>query len=592
MQTINSFLSFLFARTYFRWLQDIILSSYDSRQEQDKQNDDVMLSSLMKYCCEMEDLPKAFLLSVICLDAVSSASMQLEQKTYGSITQVNSVRPWEEMLRKLRVSLLVSCRLDGDVNPIGMSDPMTIKNVSRLDMFSAYTWIARDELSNSNDDQVTVATEVACLSSSEAFYPSTVDGDTAENKETMFKSCNNFHLLTPANIDTIRRDNSRSLLFYMKDHAQFPAHLAANRALILSSMWGKSPQSIHLLNRTISTLQILVDRVEVFSLATLVEIYQSQLRPVCRALLFGFGEHELSEEVVLPLIENRVWLGEFITAVKLILSMIIECASKVPNEDNEYESNGMWPELRECCVLNMLVKRLRNVQLSSVELHHMVLFSYELTGSSPVQEENLFLVGSLFSEMSLPKGSPEQQELLDKAIHDKAVESSSPVIDSFSVIQDVELFGKSLGISNSYVRTQYLLQMIKLGKDASINDLLGSSISSLDKEVFVEKIVEIVTVRLHATIQKLKQTQNYRGVLSLLDADASRWIREVVAQTPQDEYATASLIATHSLIMRVQGMSDSLKDDDMNQKIDALCMMSGTLLKAVQSHEQESVMSL
>ena len=134
--------------------------------------------------------------------------------------------------------------------------------------------------------------------------------------------------------------------------------------------------------------------------------------------------------------------------------------------------------------------------------------------------------------------------------------------------------------------------MIKLGKDASINDLLGSNISSLDKEVFVEKTVEIVTVRLHATIQKLKQTQNYRGVLSLLDADASRWIREMVAQTPQDEYATASLIATHSLIMRVQGMSDSLKDDDITQKIDALCMMSGTLLKAVQSHEQESVMSL
>ena len=88
-----------------------------------------MLSSLMKYCSEMEDLPKAFLLSVICLDAVSSASMQLEQKTYGSITQVNSVRPWEELLRKLRVCLLVSFRLGGYVNPIGMSDPMTIKNV-------------------------------------------------------------------------------------------------------------------------------------------------------------------------------------------------------------------------------------------------------------------------------------------------------------------------------------------------------------------------------------------------------------------------------------------------------------------------------
>ena len=132
--------------------------------------------------------------------------------------------------------------------------------------------------------------------------------------------------------------------------------------------------------------------------------------------------------------------------------------------------------------------------------------------------------------------------------------------------------------------------MVRLGKDASINDLLGSSISSLDKDLFAEKTVQILCDRLHATILSLKQTRNYRSVLSVLDADASRWVREVSTQS-SGKNTTTSLITTHSLIMRIQGISETL-DDDLTDKINALCLMSGTLLKAVQTHEQESAMAV
>ena len=465
-------------------------------------------------------------------------------------------------------------------------------------------WIARDELTISHDNQVVMALEIACLSSSEAFYPSTVDGDSVEHKETIFQSCYP-RQLTLNNPSGLSSDtHSRSLLFYLKDYARFTTHLAANRALLLASMWGKAPQNLNILNHALSALQIVVDRIQDFSLATLVEVYQTQIRPVCRAMLFGFEEHELSEDVVGPLIEDQVWSQGFITAVKEIMSMIVKCMTKMStvNTNNNYESKGMWPPLRGCPILNILAMKLRDVQLSSIELHHMVLFAFEMTGNVGSLESiipsfsNLFLIGSVFSVVPpIPQGCEEQQDLLNKAICDRAGKSSSPVVDSFSCIHDIELFGKTLGLDAKYVRTQYLLEMFRLGKDASINDLLGSSISSLDKELFVQTTIAIICWRLYATIMSLKQTKNYRGVLSLLDAEKSQWVKEVATQsssTQQNKYATTSLIATHSLIMRVQGVADTLNDALMSDKVNALCLMSGTLLKAVQAHEQESVMSL
>lgn len=557
----------------------------------------------MKFIMEMEDIVCAFLLSVICMDAVSSASFQLEQKTYGKITQLESVRPWEDLLRKLRVCLIVSLRLSGDVNPFGGVNPMTVNSVSRPHNFSAYSWIARDELSLSHDNQVVMALENACMSSSEAFYPSTVDGDSPQHQKIMFQSCINPHQgATLHNPTGLTNDaHARSLLFYLKDHARFTTHLAANRALILANMWGQAPHNLDLLKNVVASLQIVVNRVEGFSLATIVEIYQSRVRPVCRAMLFGFGEHELSEEIVSPLIEDHDWLREFVAAVKQILSMIIECMPNTPtvNASNNPDSSKMWPPLRECPILKGLVKKLQTVQLSSVELTHTVLFAFEMTNSIETIESvvpsftSLFLIGSLFSKMPpLPEGSAEQQGLLDKAILDRATESESQVMDnSFATIRDVELFGKTLGVDARYVRTSYLIEMIRLGKDASVDGMLGSSISLLDKGLFVEKLLPIICGRLHTTISLLKQTKSYRGILSLLDADASRWVREEASQCSpleSNNYGITSLITTHTLVMRAQSMAD----DSSSGRIDALYTMSGTLLKAVQAHEQDAVMNL
>jgi hypothetical protein len=313
-------------------------------------------------------------------------------------------------------------------------------------------------------------------------------------------------------------------------------------------------------------------------------------------MLFGFDDHELSENTFSPLMEDQAWLEEFISAVKQILSMMIECSSKGPAKAiNIPESSGMWPQIRECHILEELVKKSsRTFHQSSAELHHTVIFAFEMTrnvhplASVVPSFARLFLIGSLFTEMPpMPRGSAEQQGLLDKAILDHAAKSSTPVLDNFSCINSVELFGKSLGLDAKYVRTRYLIEIIRLGKDASINDLLGAVVSSLEKSLFAEKVIKILCGRLHATVLSLKQTKRYRGIHSLLDADASRWLREEAATS--STFAPTSLITTHSLVMRLQSMS---LDESSCEKIEALSLMSGALLKAVQAQEQDNVMNL
>ena len=156
-------------RPMVRWLHDMILDAFERHQSQDLDDASlekvVKLEALLMFCSEIEDLPKAFFIGVLCVDAVSTASQQIEEKTYGKITKLESIRPWEIFLRRLRVCLLVSLRLSGEVDSGGFN-PLTVSSVSKPDTFSTYAWVARDELSLSHDNQVLVSSGgVVCICS-------------------------------------------------------------------------------------------------------------------------------------------------------------------------------------------------------------------------------------------------------------------------------------------------------------------------------------------------------------------------------------------------------------------------------------------
>eukprot|EP00956_Cyclotella_meneghiniana_P015507 scaffold23809_cov62-Cyclotella_meneghiniana.AAC.13 len=349
-------------RPMFRWLQDLILLGYDAHERSPNAFDEIQLQravrlqSLLDFCNEMEDLTKAFLLAVICMDAVSAASKQVEEKTYGKIIALECIQPWEYLLRKLRVLMLVTFRLSGDVHAVGPGIiPMTLKNISE---FSTYYWVARDELSQSHDNQVIMALEGACLTSSVAFYPSSSDADSQANKKIILQSCSYTKKNSIINPSGLTNDSvSRPLLFYFRDHATRTTHLAAHRALILGKLWGQAPSKIDLLRDAVSTLHVVYDKFEPFSLATAVEFYQACIRSTCHAMMFGFLDgNDDFKEIMSPLVDDDMaWRYEFLSIAKKVLSLIIRCTKKHLGTQQSYEPTSndspfniaeMWPPLQ------------------------------------------------------------------------------------------------------------------------------------------------------------------------------------------------------------------------------------------------------
>lgn len=204
-----------------------------------------------------------------------------------------------------------------------------------------------------------MALESACLSSSVAFYPSSSDGDEAENKKVIQQSCSYTKKNSLLNPSGLTNDStSRPLLFYLKDHAKCTTHLAAHRALILGKLWGQAPSNTNLLLDAISTLQIVFDRFEHFSLATIVEFYQSYIRPICHAMMFGFVDgHDAFQDVISPLLDDDAWGRAFMLGAKKVLSLVIRCTKKQavsesrPNpslhKTSSFSIAEMWPPLQE-----------------------------------------------------------------------------------------------------------------------------------------------------------------------------------------------------------------------------------------------------
>lgn len=244
--------------------------------------------------------------------------------------------------------------------------------------------------------------------------------------------------------------------------------------------------------------------------------------------------------------------------------------------------------------LAALANKFSKVHLTSIELHHTILFAYELTGSLTSLESiaptvhDLFAAGALFSNIPSTGGTPRQYQLLDSLLVKHARKTVSPIVDRFD-LYEIEVVGKSMGIDIKYVRTRYFLEMIRFGMDASIDDLMASNMAYLEKNIFLDEIVHIMCERLDYTITSLKKTKRYRGVVGILDADASRWIREEARKgsSLQDDRASVSLIATHSLVLRIQSMSKGVTDETLERKISAISTISATLLKAVQAQEHQ-----
>lgn len=165
-----------------RFLQEMV-----TRQlEQDMLSDgEVVLRPLHSFCSESTDLVRAFMLAVLCQEAVGKVSARKEKATYGKILRSRLTKDWDDMLRRLRLCMLVSFRLKN----ARLAAPISIHNVDDESAFSVYEWLALDELSMSHKQEEIVSLELACKMSSLAFDPSTSDGDGPSRFKMLRNSC-------------------------------------------------------------------------------------------------------------------------------------------------------------------------------------------------------------------------------------------------------------------------------------------------------------------------------------------------------------------------------------------------------------------
>lgn len=356
------------------------------------------------------------------------------------------------------------------------------------------------------------------------------------------------------------------------------------------------PDSLHLLDDALTSLRS-IDNMAILS-ATLQEIWNTNLRPIYRGLLFGFHEvHEVAEEIISPLCEDLEWFQHL---NKISMGLINLLRSTVDTaEDESIESNtnierqpGVWPPLQQDHIIDNLIARACKLDDASLEVHRGVICALQLSNDLSMLPfcipsfEELFERNSFEQHISVPIPPNEYQiAFIDTALQHKASRVGETSVNR-SILEDVVSLGRSWGMDKSMVLTQFLLVMYELGKDETVEELANRSSRLIEVETFLQRGIPIVCVRLHAAIITLKKAR-CRGILAMLDADTCEWVKEQALLTEnrsedaqrihfKDENGRfISLLSTHALILRIKRMSSVNRIDAY-----ALSVMCETLLKA------------
>ena len=618
-----------------RWLVEMTSNILDESNQGDspRKGGSMLLCQLHRFCAMSPDLPRAFLLAAICREAVFVATQKKEASTYGKVTSVDKVVPWDQLLRKIRVCLFITLRLAGA--PLG-SFPVTVLNIDAGDIFSIHQWIARDELFISHKHFEIVSLEDSCRASDQSYDPSSAEGDLPQRWSQLQKACLAAKKGQGNLPSRFIADSEQPLLFYLKGFND-PVELASHRALLLGELWGKEPQSIDIIKDSLAALRSLgkndrQHRATAFSVQ--IELWQNHIRPIFRALLFGFHDvPELSEDIVAPLCNDFDWVQELGRVSLDLLSLIAATASATMDgsvmqeetaartacdnvfshkdddvPETEKGSGDTWPSRRGDILLRGLIDRARPISFSSLEAHRAIVCAAKLTDDLSSLSycipsfEDAFLQQSLFIDVPAADAcSDYQEDFLNDIVTKKAMLAEGLIVDHF-VLEEIESLGNAWGFDRKRLRSHFLLIMYDLGKDSMVNELANLSDSLLDFPLFIAGGLEIACTRLNATIRELKKSKICRGIVGMLDADVLRLVKRISDQAvtnklmqggqddmDEDDDDIPPLSSTHALVLRVLRMSSGGRDPTASENAHSVSILTGTLLSAV--HENDDIRS-
>lgn len=584
-----------------RLLQDLVTRQLASGPLPE---DDVVLNVVYTHCTECTDLVRAFMLGSLCLEAVSRAALQKEKWTYGKIKGTKLINDWKRLLRRLRICLLVSLRMNGTK----LAAPVTIDNVEQPDIFSVHKWVATDELSMTHNHEEILSLERACEMSSYSFDPSTEEGDGPARFKVLQNSC------LSAAIDETQRseylvdssdDNKMGALLLFMRRFNDPELLAAHRALVLASSWMTHLIDLDCLKDGIAALKSLQknSRGDWLMAAVALEIWRTHLCSIFRAHLFGFDElHGIEEDTLSPLLRDTEWFTAVGRMALQVLALLRECRLQEAKPDNLTApveakegsvSKTSWPVLRGDFLLERLADRVpRSVDESAVDAHSVVICALLVSGDIKRLVEcvpsiyDLFTQSALFDQVPTTQDVPElQQYFLNDAVFSFAKRYTGPPLDSFD-LGEIETLARVWNFDLKTVRTLFLLATYELGKDSLVDDLVTKAPVQIDVHGFVEDGVNIACRRLDKVLSSRRRRKSVRDAMGLLDADTCEWIKSRVEEsTPVldvKESSEVEMEATNLFVMRLLSLSSSSDvTPALKVKIHALVVLSGILAKAL-----------
>jgi hypothetical protein len=580
-----------------RFLEEIAERDLESEPDQDR-----TLSTLFSFCEQSEETLRAFMLAVVCREAVQNAATKAEERTYGTISRSKIILPWERMLRKLRVCLLVSLRLHG----VRLGEfPLTIRNVEDGNMFSVYEWIARDELNMTLFQEEIVTLETACRISSYRFDPSLPEGDGPSRYIILQNACLSASVSDDERAEYLLdfHDDDRFgalLLFFAKHNC--PESLVSHRMLLLFSMWSQSPQDLDILDRAVDAL----DAAHAASPRTAVagltlEVWQSHLRPIYRARLFGFADvQELSAAVVEPLLRDKQWSYRLSIIAFRILSVLVDNVVSLGEENGEANgestNSDSWPPVRPDKKLDSLREKALKVNHSAVERHFALVCALHISTNvgflrkcDPSIDDS-FLAASLFS----PPGDSEfstadQIEFLKAGVIKLAKSYSGPPLENFEILRPINVVSGAWKIDQRIAATHLVVALYELGKDRLVDEMLTNITSQIDVDTFLERILEVVCCRVHESVVKLRSSGN--DVLALLDARSCEWAEQIAeASTPlvgKHRVDDVPPGGSHLLCLRILSICNNMNvDASVRTRVMRLNSLTSTLMKVRKPEER------
>lgn len=570
--------------------------------------DETVLGDLYLFCQKSEDLLRSLIVAVLCRNGSELASGRKEKSTYGKILSSGVIGPWDTLLRKLRIAILLHIKL----RRVRLVAPITVANLED-GLFSVYELLAHDELSVSTNNEEIVALETACRGSPYAFDPFTTDGDEPRRMKQIHESC----------LSAVVGEEERSeYLLDFEDGERFgllllffprfnQAHLlACHRVRLLAHKWLQNPDEFKYIDDACVTLKCLSQTCEMsrLVLALSLDLWHSVMCPIYRARLIGFHDaHEIDEQVFAPFLVIATWMKRFGRLACQLLDLI----KSIPWTDDSWDSivsamNGgdvdpSWPSHLDDYVLKGLVEKSRKVDAATVDVHVSIVCSLILSEDVNDMYQcipnmyDCFGARSLYSPLNNPSGESVtvRAQFLEAALISVAAQYDGPPMESFQLGECTKL-SHIWGIDPSHVHTLFLQLMYEVGKDTVVGELMikGTALYKVDR--FIDIGVDIVCLRLHAFLSsKEMQSPDMRGTLGMLDADLCEWIQQRAKTThclvPHPKL-DVPLALTHLLALHLLNLSATSNiETALRGKIHSLTVSCGVLVQVKESRAQQNI---